>query len=97
MKTSLYNEDPLTPHFYIVKHRLWVLVKTPLEAFLTCTHNLSFDQKFENSKINATENCHFYSSEKWMYIAWARFRNAEVQMVVHVLKLNKMPLLLKKP
>ena len=43
-KTSLCNEDPLTPHFYIVKlgftrvihyflifapkHRLWVLVRT---------------------------------------------------------------------
>ena len=31
-----------------------------------------------------------------MYIAWARFRNAEVQMVVHVLNLNKMPLFARK-
>ena len=26
-------------------------------------------------KINSTENCHFYSREKSLYIAWACFRN----------------------
>ena len=56
-KTCLYNFDPLKPHFYIIKlgftgvyiiflisaqrHRLWVL-----EAVLTSTHNLCFEQKY---------------------------------------------------
>ena len=61
-KTYLYNFDPLKPHFYIVKlgftgvyiislisaqkHRLWVLVRI-VEAVLTSTHNLCFEQKYE--------------------------------------------------
>ena len=28
------------------------------EAVLTCTHNLSFEQKYENSKKKSAENCH---------------------------------------
>ena len=56
-KTRLYSFDTLKPHFYIVKlgltgiyiiflisaqkHSLWVLV----EAVLTSTHNLRFEQK----------------------------------------------------
>ena len=60
MKTLSCNEYPLTPHFCIYgklgvyrgihyflifapKYRLWVL---------TCTHNLCFEQKYENSKKN---------------------------------------------
>ena len=46
-----------------------------IEAVLTCTHNICFEQKYENSQKNATENCHFYSREKWLYIAWACFGN----------------------
>ena len=62
-KTCLCNFDPLKPHFYIVKleftgvyiiflifarkHRLWVLVRTPLAAVLMSTHNLCFEQKYE--------------------------------------------------
>ena len=45
------------------------------EAVLTCTHNLCFEQKHENSQTISTENCHFYSGEKSLYIAWACFRN----------------------
>ena len=26
-----------------------------------CTHNLCFEQKYENSKKYSIENCHFYS------------------------------------
>ena len=52
--------------------------------------------KYENSKNNATENFHFYRSEKWLYVVSSCFRNDEVQMVVHVFKLNMVPLLLKK-
>ena len=53
---------------FALKHRLWVLV-------LTCTHNLCFVQKYENSQDISTENCHFYSCEKSLYVAWACFRN----------------------
>ena len=58
--------DPLKPQFYIVKlgftgvyifflnyaqkHRLWVLVRTA-EAVLTSTHNLCFEQKYENIRV----------------------------------------------
>ena len=61
MLTCLFNVDPFTPHFYIVKlvftgiyiflifalkHRLWVLARTAslIEAALTSTHNLCFEQ-----------------------------------------------------
>ena len=42
-----------------------------------CTHNICFEQNYENSfkKIIITENCHFYSREISLYIAWACFRN----------------------
>ena len=46
-----------------------------IEAVLTCTHNICFEQKYENSQKNSIENCHFYSCEKSLYIAWACFRN----------------------
>ena len=49
------------------------------EAVLTCTHNLYFEQKYEYSKKNSTENCHFYSREILLYIAWTCFRNAVVK------------------
>ena len=32
---------------------------------------------------NSTENCHFYSSEKSLYIVWACFRN-EIMLNVHL-------------
>ena len=40
-----------------------------------CTHNICFEQKYGNSQKYSTENCHFYSREKFLYIAWACFRN----------------------
>ena len=40
-----------------------------------CTHDLCFEQKYENSPKNSTENCHFNSREKSLYVAWAWFRN----------------------
>ena len=33
------------------------------EVVLTCTYNIYFTQKYENSLKNSTENCHFYSLE----------------------------------
>ena len=37
--------------------------------------HICFKQKYVNSKKKSTENCHFYSSEKSLCIAWACFRN----------------------
>ena len=37
--------------------------------------NICFGQKYENRKKKSTENCHFYSREKALYMAWACFRN----------------------
>ena len=39
-------------------------LEPPSEAVLTCTHNLCFEQKYENNQNISTENCHFYSCEK---------------------------------
>ena len=47
----------------------------PNEAVLTCTHNMCFGQKYENSQNISTGNCRFYSREKSLCIAWACFRN----------------------
>ena len=71
-KTCLYNFDPLKPHFYTVNlgftgvyinfpisaqnHGLWVL---RTEAVPTSTHNLCFEQKFENYQNFSSESFHF--------------------------------------
>ena len=44
-------------------------------AVLTCTYDLCFEQKYEDSQNISNENCHFYSHEKSLYVAWACFRN----------------------
>ena len=49
-KTSLYNLDPLKPHFCIVKLGLFFLFLFKIyivEAVLTSTDNLYFEQKYE--------------------------------------------------
>ena len=61
---------------FALKHRLWVLVRT-MEAVLTCTHNLCFEQKYENNKRNSTEIFHFYSHEKLLYFAGGCFCNVK--------------------
>ena len=48
------------------------------EAVLTCTHNLCFEQKYENSQKISTENFHFYSREISLYIAWECLRNVKM-------------------
>ena len=63
------NVDPYTPllysktgvyrgiHYFLIfalKHILWVLVRT---------HNICFEQKYENSQNISTQICHFYSRE----------------------------------
>ena len=45
------------------------------EAVITCTHNLCFEQKYGNSQKKSNENCHFYTREKSLHVAWACFRN----------------------
>ena len=37
--------------------------------------NLCFVQKYDNSQKYSTENCHFYSCEKFLYVAWTCFCN----------------------
>ena len=32
-------------------------------------------KKYEKGQTISTENCHFYSHEKSLYVAWACFRN----------------------
>ena len=49
---------------------------------LTCTHNICFEQKYENSQRISTENFHFYSSEKSLYIACACFRNVNSEFTL---------------
>ena len=44
-------------------------------------HNICFEQKYENSQKNSTENCHFYNCEILQYIAWACFRNVTVIVI----------------
>ena len=40
------------------------MLEAPPEALLTCTHNLCFEQKYENSQKNSTENCHIFTAVK---------------------------------
>ena len=40
-----------------------------------------FEQKYENSPNMSTENHHFNSREKSLYVAWACFRNAKRHMI----------------
>ena len=50
-KTCLYSFDPLKPHFCIVKLRFTgvyiIFLIFLVEAVLTSTHNLCFEQKYE--------------------------------------------------
>ena len=77
-KTCLYNFDPPKPYFYIVKlgftgvyiiflisaqkHRLWV------EAVLTSTHNLCFEQKYEKTSEFLSENFQFLVVKFLIYL-----------------------------
>ena len=44
-------------------------------------YQLCFEQKNENSKNISTENCHFYSCEISLYIAWECLRNGIMSSV----------------
>ena len=67
-KTRLYNFDPLKPHFYIVKlgftgvYLIFLFLLKNIdcvEAVLTSTHNLCFEQKYEKYQNFLSENFHF--------------------------------------
>ena len=51
--TNLYNFDPLKPHFYIIKlgltgvYIILLISDQNIEAVLTSTHNLCFEQNYE--------------------------------------------------
>ena len=45
-------------------------------------HNICFEQTYENSQTISSENCHFYSRKKSMYVAWACFRNEVVTLYI---------------
>ena len=61
---------PLTPHLYYTG--VYII-------FLFLLYNICFQQKYENSQNKSTENCHFYSREKSLYVAWACFRNVNLK------------------
>ena len=89
-KTSLYDTDPLKPHFYIVKLGLWgytlfflFLLKNTdygyslepprwggsnAKAVLTSTHNLCFEQKYENYQRFLSENFQFLEVKFSIYL-----------------------------
>ena len=55
--------------FFALKHILWVL---------TCTHNICFEQKYENSKKNELKIVIFTAvRNRCIFIAWACFRNED--------------------
>ena len=59
-KTCLYNFDPLKPHFYIVKLGFTgVYIIFLISAQKRSTHNLCFEQKYENYQFFSSENFHF--------------------------------------
>ena len=47
------------------------------EVVLTCTHNLCFEQKYENNQKILTEIVIFTAVKKSLYVAWAGFRNVK--------------------
>ena len=77
---------PFIPHFYIAKLGftgvyIIFLFCSKTYSVGTRTHNICFVQKYENSQKYLTENCHFYSREKSLYIAWVCFRNVFQQFL----------------
>ena len=55
------------------------------KPYIVGTHNICFEQEYENSKNKSTENCHFYRREKSLYIAWACLRNEQARSLVTAL------------
>ena len=53
----LYNLDPLKPHFYLVKmeftgvYIIFLISAKNIKTVLTSTHNLCFEQEYENIRF----------------------------------------------
>ena len=83
MKTCLYNFDPLKPHFYMAKLGFTGLniiflifaqnidcgysLEPPAKAILTSTHNLCFEQKYENIRF-LSKNLQFLEVKFSIYL-----------------------------
>ena len=65
-KTYLYNFDPLKPHFYMVKLGFTgVYISFLISAH---THNLCFEQKYENYQNFSSENFHILVVKTSVYL-----------------------------
>ena len=51
-----------------------------IDAVLTCTHNICFEQKYENSQKHSIENCHF-TAMKNRYILHGRVNHFSTAMI----------------
>ena len=78
-QTCLYNFDPLKPHFYIVKlgfTGVYII-------FLTSTHNLCFEQKYEKYQNLLSENFHF------LVVNFSVYLNRHVFVMLQTTDLSK--------
>ena len=67
---------------FALKHIYRVLVRTAtIEAVLTCTHNICFEQKYEISKNKSTKKCHFYSREKSQFIIYKVVKYRKILLI----------------
>ena len=82
MQTCTCNEDPLTPHFYIVKLEFTGVyifsyffaqnidcgyLLELYEAVLTCTHNQCFEQKNKKNNNFSSENHRFLKNSSILH------------------------------
>ena len=78
---SVCSIPPYTPllhylHIFALKHIMWVLRFLCVPTIYVLSKNIKMVKK------KSTENCHFYSCEKSLYIAWACFRNVKMKVIV---------------
>ena len=66
-KTRVYRGIQFFFLIFALKHRSWVLN----EAVLTCTHNLGFEQKYENSQ-NFNRKLSIFRREKSLHMLHKR-------------------------
>ena len=72
-RNNLYNLIPLKPHFYIVELGFTgvytiFLISAQGKAVLTSTHNLCFEQKYEQYLSFLSENFHFLEVKFSIYL-----------------------------
>ena len=74
-KKSQYKENIWSTEWVALSQKGCQSSTQKSEAVLTCTHNLCFEQKYENSQNFSTENCHFTYRGISLYIAWECLRH----------------------